>query len=699
MPPMMEDDNFNSHDRVGEGAGVRDDDRGADGSDPRFAAPGGATNADSGSGGGGLPSGTSDGDSPDVAGGVPPGDNDWDKSQLDVIQADYDARIVVDAGPGRGKTAVACKRLAYLIEEEDIEPSNILMISFTRVAVAEFRDRLHGYIESDAYSVKIGTIDSRAWSIHSGHVANSKLMGSYEENIQKTIRLLESQSDEVKHELSQIQHVVIDEAQDIVGVRADLVCGLVNMLSPECGVTVFADKAQAIYGFADDEDQRRVATSLRGNKQLLDWLEDAGGPNFTSMTLGKIHRTTSEGLLKIFSAVRDRVLDEQEQNLGLRERTAEQIKENAAEEKRKSSKLSAKGLDSGSLVLFRTRLEALTLSQHWGVPHRLRMSGYGATLPSWLALCFYDSVKQYLSEEDFLQLWSERVEGRAEPEWTSDEAWKRLRRIAGNGQLVDMNSLRKKLSNGRPPVELAIIEYGLDGPTIGTIHASKGREAPNVILFMPFKFSTASVRDDAEEARVLFVGATRAKETLSVGVGSRVVFHSTKLDSRRACRKGQGKTIIEVGREGDFAPAGLVGKSVMSRDTAVAAQEFLSKSVGQVTTYSLQPDAALESRYALVADSGGVRVGVLEPEFTKDLLDALIEHKRGSILAPDLFGNPAAADAGGSTAFPSNDSDTPISSYGCSTLVAPLGGSHELHEPWATSGFLLAPRVASLPSF
>ena len=697
MPPMMEDDNFNPHDRCGGGAGVPDEGRQADESDSP--APGGATNADSRSGGGEAPARPPSGDPPGKPAGAPPSDDDWDESQLAVIQSDYDARIVVDSGPGRGKTAVACKRLAYLIDEEDLEPSNIVMISFTRAAVAEFRNRLYSYVGPSAHSVKIGTIDSRAWSIHSGHVANSRLTGSYEENIQKTIRLLESQSDEVKHELSQIQHVVIDEAQDIVGVRADLVCGLVDMMSPECGVTVFADKAQAIYGFADDEDQRRVATSLRGNKQLLEWLEEADGPNFTPMTLGKVHRTTSKGLLTIFSDVRDSVLDEQKQNLGLRDRTAELIKENAAEERGRSRKLSAKGLDSGSLVLFRTRLEVLTLSQQWGVPHRLRMSGYGATLPSWLALCFHDFVEQPLSEECFRHLWSERVEGRVDPEWTSDEAWKRLRRIAGNGELVDMNSLRKKLGNGRPPVELAITEYGLDGPTIGTIHASKGREAPNVILHIPFKFSTASVSDDAEEARVLFVGATRAKDTLSVGVGSGVVFHSTKLDSRRACRKGQGKTIIEVGREGDIAPAGLVGKAVMSRDMAVAAQEFLAKSAGQVTAYSLQSDVALESRYALVADSDLMRVGILEPEFTKDLRDALIEHKRGNILAPDLFGNPAAVGAGGASALPGSDSSTPIRSYGCSTLVAPLGGSHELHEPWATSGFLLAPRIAALPSF
>lgn len=56
----------------------------------------------------------------------------WDDNQLDVIKAGFDECILVDAGPGTGKTAVACARLAYLIEEEDLEPSNTWMISFTR---------------------------------------------------------------------------------------------------------------------------------------------------------------------------------------------------------------------------------------------------------------------------------------------------------------------------------------------------------------------------------------------------------------------------------------------------------------------------------------------------------------------------------------------------------------------------------------
>ena len=83
MPPMMEDDNFNPHDRCGGGAGVPDEGRQADESDTP--APGGASNAEYGSGGGEAPASPSSGDPPGKPAGAPPSDDDWDESQLAVI--------------------------------------------------------------------------------------------------------------------------------------------------------------------------------------------------------------------------------------------------------------------------------------------------------------------------------------------------------------------------------------------------------------------------------------------------------------------------------------------------------------------------------------------------------------------------------------------------------------------------------------
>ncbi|MDF5932225.1 UvrD-helicase domain-containing protein [Pseudomonas aeruginosa] len=191
-------------------------------------------------------------------------ESDWDADQLRVIEEDADSRLIVEAGPGTGKTAVACARLAYLINEEDIEPSNTWMISFTRTAVAEIRARLHSYVGDASFAIRIATIDSHAWSIHSGHDPNASLTGSYEENITRVIELLKNDED-IADELLQIEHVVIDEAQDLVGQRADLIEALVGRLPSDCGITVFADEAQAIYGFSDNSigsRRKRQAANL-----------------------------------------------------------------------------------------------------------------------------------------------------------------------------------------------------------------------------------------------------------------------------------------------------------------------------------------------------------------------------------------------------------------------------------------------------
>ena len=58
-----------------------------------------------------------------------------------MVEAQFDDKIVVHAGPGMGKTAVACARVSELIRQ-DVEPANIWLLSFTRTAVAEIRDRI-----------------------------------------------------------------------------------------------------------------------------------------------------------------------------------------------------------------------------------------------------------------------------------------------------------------------------------------------------------------------------------------------------------------------------------------------------------------------------------------------------------------------------------------------------------------------------
>lgn len=92
-----------------------------------------------------------------------------DQSQAAVVQLPQNTRLMVDAGPGTGKTHVACERIASLVNR-GVNANQIWVISFTRTAITEFRNRIAALLtdESDSTSVRIATLDSYAWSIQSG---------------------------------------------------------------------------------------------------------------------------------------------------------------------------------------------------------------------------------------------------------------------------------------------------------------------------------------------------------------------------------------------------------------------------------------------------------------------------------------------------------------------------------------------------
>ena len=74
------------------------------------------------------------------------GQLNWTEQQKERISADPDARFIVNAMPGARKTAVACAKISNLIDE-GVTPSNIWLVSFTRTAVQELRDRIAGFAD------------------------------------------------------------------------------------------------------------------------------------------------------------------------------------------------------------------------------------------------------------------------------------------------------------------------------------------------------------------------------------------------------------------------------------------------------------------------------------------------------------------------------------------------------------------------
>src|SRR5262249_12839410 len=175
---------------------------------------------------------------------------DWDLEQLEVILEAPTSWQLVIAGPGAGKSTVACQRVAYLVDES-VPASRILLVSFTRTAVAELRDRIVSYAVAGAAArgVRISTVDSHAWGLRAGFddepLSKSLGDGSYDLSIERTVELFRNQNPDLVDFMARLEHLIIDEAQDVMGPRADLVIEMLKTVSPTCGVTILADPAQA----------------------------------------------------------------------------------------------------------------------------------------------------------------------------------------------------------------------------------------------------------------------------------------------------------------------------------------------------------------------------------------------------------------------------------------------------------------------
>lgn len=68
--------------------------------------------------------------------------------------------LLILAGAGSGKTRVITRRIAYLIQEKNVNPHNILAITFTNKAAQEMRDRVDRMAGNAASAVWISTFHS-----------------------------------------------------------------------------------------------------------------------------------------------------------------------------------------------------------------------------------------------------------------------------------------------------------------------------------------------------------------------------------------------------------------------------------------------------------------------------------------------------------------------------------------------------------
>jgi len=607
----------------------------------------------------------------------------WDKSQKEVFLSSKDARLLVNAGPGTGKTAVACKRVANLIDKQGCNPNKIWIISFTRSAVAEIRDRIASYLTDryKAYSVKIATLDSHAWAINSGFDEDATLDGSFESNISRVIDLVRNDGD-VFQELKSCEHMIVDEAQDFIGIRATLVIEIINKIPDNVGVTVFADEAQAIYGFSvekcrSDGPDFKLTLPKRIRKAKI----------FDEVELTSIHRTSSEGLKSIFKDTRIDVLDDTCHPPLKYHGICDQIRKKADFNGEKEFDPLRVSMEDSSFVLFRSKREALKASTTMGSrPHRIRMGNVSTGIVPWIGALLGGIQENRLKNQDFKTLWKERGIEKIAHGFDPASAWDSLRKLSGGTRRprVDIDKLRQNLLKQNIPPVLLLPELGVTGPILGTIHAAKGREAKDVYLCIPPNEGGRNADYD-EETRVVFVGATRAKRFLHVYKGYKATFE--RPDEQRVWEKAgwtPPAAHVQIGCPGDIDFHCLAGRELYNTTEDVASVQdtlrTLAESIEESGPVSLTALRSNSNIYDLVSEEGQI-ISKTSKNVNKSLyrIGKIINRNSSVVSIPYKLKGIKIMDL--CTLVTGDDS----------SLV------DSLHVPWGENGIILAPRIIGYP--
>ncbi|MFI9613674.1 UvrD-helicase domain-containing protein [Streptomyces sp. NPDC052023] len=459
------------------------------------------------------------------------------EEQQAVVDLPWDTRLLVTAGAGSGKTHTVVRRLDALVGHEDpqeaLEAGDIVVLSFSRAAVRTLQDRIarHG---DRARRVRVQTFDSWAYQLLvQAYPDDEWASHSFDERIRAATAAIERGAVEVG-ELGAPSHVVIDEAQDLVGDRRDLVETLLDRFQRSCGFTVVGDSAQGIYGFQIDDPTERAGETDRFFAWLRasydDLVELSLTENFrakspearTALALGsRLQNLAVAGnrqeatAASLHAELRDRLLDLP--NLG------DLAGEFALE--------ALKAFPDTCAILTRDNRQALAVSEllhEHGVEHALKRSLQDRPVPYWVAELLRSAQSLTLTEERFLELLAEiPLPPGVEPQ----RCWRSLRaatRRTGRG-VVDVAAVGRLVAEGRFPDDLGDPETAR--LIVSTVHRAKGLEYDRVVLVSPP--SVAELRkvhqdlDVPAEARALYVAMTRAREDL---------FHVAAPDTSRIRR-------------------------------------------------------------------------------------------------------------------------------------------------------------------
>jgi len=167
--------------------------------------------------------------------------------QLKVCQAPFNLNLLVNAGPGSGKTHVLMMRCAHLIHIQRVDPASILVLAFNRAVVHEIRARIRDLFRDLGYSRYAQKVD--VTTFHSFALRFQKPADRFEEDsVQRAISgfagSLRSSPELAQKIASRYRAILVDEFQDMNRDFFDVVQALISNLNG--GGMVIGDDDQDI---------------------------------------------------------------------------------------------------------------------------------------------------------------------------------------------------------------------------------------------------------------------------------------------------------------------------------------------------------------------------------------------------------------------------------------------------------------------
>ena len=166
-----------------------------------------------------------------------------DVDQTSVLRDNSSKNILVLAGPGAGKTKILVHKIAQLLLIEDVKPEQFMMLTFSKAASMEFKNRIRRLVPEFSGLIKISTFHGFCFETI-GQIGDLR---KSENIVRESLEMLRSGD----IDLSQITNksvLMLDEFQDISGDEWELIQFIIETAG-NIRVVAVGDDDQNIYEF------------------------------------------------------------------------------------------------------------------------------------------------------------------------------------------------------------------------------------------------------------------------------------------------------------------------------------------------------------------------------------------------------------------------------------------------------------------